>query len=44
LYILESSFFGEEMLTKSDIGSSKFAALIFIFARTEDLSCMYFKN
>lgn len=34
------------MLTKSDIagGSSKFVALMFIFARTEDLSCRYFKN
>lgn len=45
LYILERSFFGE-MLTKSDIagGSSKFVTLMFIFARTEDLSCRYFKN
>lgn len=34
------------MLTKSAIacGSSKFVALMFIFARTEDLSCRYFKN
>jgi len=44
LYILERSFFGEEMLTKSDIagGSAKFVSLI-IFVRTdfEDLSCRF---
>lgn len=46
LYILERSFFRDGMLTKSDIagGSSRFVALMFIFARTEDLICRYFKN
>jgi len=34
------------MSIESDIsgGISKFAALMFIFARTENLTCMYFKN
>jgi len=45
LYILERSFFGEEMLTKSDIagGSAKFVSLMIIFVRTdfEDLSCRF---